>query len=80
MSPKNSHKRIVLNKNQSGQVEYCEACDVVELEIGAVSIRLHAQDLSLFSMLIQEAELRLRYFNMEKTRFESEMVKVGGVH
>jgi hypothetical protein len=80
MSPKNSHKRIVLNKNQSGQVEYCEICDVVELEIGAVSIRLHAQDLSLFSMLIQEAELRLRYYNMEKTRFESEMVKVGGVH
>jgi hypothetical protein len=80
MSPKNTHNRIVLNKNQSGQVEYCEACDVVELEIGPVSVRLHAQDLALFSTLIQEAETRLRFYNMEKTRFETDMLKVGGMH
>jgi hypothetical protein len=80
MSPKNTHNRIVLNKNQSGQVEYCEACDVIELEIGPVSVRLHAQDLALFSTLIQEAETRLRFYNMEKTRFETDMLKVGGMH
>lgn len=80
MSPKNTHKRILLNKNQSGLVEYCEGCEVVEVEIGPVSIRLQAQDLELFSTLIQEADMRLRYYNMEKTRFDRHIVKVRGVH
>ena len=80
MSPKNEHKRILLNKNQSGQVEYCEACDVVEMEVGPVSIRLHAQDLELFSALIQEAEMRLSFYNVEKERYEMGMPKMEGVH
>ncbi len=80
MSEQNKHRRILLNKNQSGIVEYCERCEVIEVEIGPVSIRLQAQDLELFSTLIQEADTRLRYYNMEKARFESEMVKVGGIH
>ncbi len=80
MSQKNEHRRILLNKNQSGLVEYCERCEVVEVEIGPVSIRLQAQDLALFSTLIQEADSRLRYYNMEKARFEADVVKVGGIH
>jgi len=80
MSQKSEHRRILLNKNQSGLVEYCERCEVVEVEIGPVSIRLQAQDLELFSNLIQEADSRLRYYNMEKARFKSDLVKVGGIH
>lgn len=53
---------------------------MVELEIGPVSLRLHAQDLELFSELVQDAELRLRYYKTEKEKFETEMVKVGGIH
>lgn len=80
MSPKNAHQRILLNKNQSGQVEYCEACNVVEMEVGPVSIRLHAQDLALFSALIQEAEMRLDYYKLEKAEFAVGAVKMEGVH
>ena len=80
MSPKNMHKRILLNKNQSGQVEYCEACDVVEMEIGPVSIRLHAKDLEQFSQLIKEAEMRLGFYKDEKPRFEIGNLKMEGVH
>lgn len=84
MNPKNAHNRILLNKNPSGQVAFCEGCDAVdlevELEVGAVSLRLHAQDLSLFSALVQEAETRLRYYRVEKAHFDTEMVKMGGMH
>ena len=80
MSQKNEHRRILLNKNHSGLVEYCERCEVVEIEIGPVSIRLQAQDLELFSTLIQEADSRLRCYNMEKARFEADVLKVGGIH
>lgn len=80
MNQKNTHKRIQLNQNESGKVEYCEGCDVVELEIGPMSVRLHAQDLPVFSKLIQEAEMHLRYYQTEKKKFETEMVEVGGLH
>lgn len=80
MKPKNTHKRFLLNKNQSGQIDYCEACNVVELEVGPISLRLHAEDLELFSELVQDAELRLRYYKTEKAEFETEMVKLGGIH
>lgn len=80
MNPKNTHKRIVLNQNKSGKVEYCEDCDVVEVEIGPVSVRLHAQDLALFSTLMQEAEMHLRYYKVENTQFETELGEVGNMH
>lgn len=80
MKPKNSHKRIVLNQNKSGKVEYCEGCDVVEMEIGPVSVRLHAKDLSLFSTLLQEAEMHLRYYQLEQTTFTTDMVEIGDMH
>jgi len=80
MNPKNTHKRIQLNQNQSGKVEYCEGCDVIEMEIGPVSLRLHAQDLSLFSTLIQEAEMHLHFLKLEKTKVETDMLEVGGAH
>jgi hypothetical protein len=80
MNTKNTHKRMQLSQNESGKIEYCEGCDVVEMEIGPVSVRLHAQDLALFSTLIQEGEMHLRYYQLEKTKFEAEAIKVGGMH
>ncbi len=80
MNAKNTHKRILLSKNQSGQLEYCEACDVVEIEIGPVSVRLHAQDLQLFSVLIQEAEMHLGYYKSEKSQAEINVLKMEGIH
>lgn len=80
MNPKNTHHRTTLNKNQSGKVEYCEACNLVELEIGPISLRLQVQDFGLFSELIQHAELQLRYYKTEEEKFETKMVKVGGIH
>lgn len=80
MSPKSEHKRIQLNKNESGQIDYCEDCDVVELAIGAVSVRLHAADLQLFSALVREAVIRLDYYNLDKVEYLNGHMKVGGIH
>ncbi len=80
MNRKNTHKRILLSKNQSGQLEYCETCDVVEIEIGPVSVRLHAHDLELFSALVQEAQMHLGYYKSEKSQAEMRLLKMEGVH
>ncbi len=80
MDSKNEYKRLLLSKNLSGRVEFCQTCNVVEFELGAISLRLHADDMQLFSQLIQEAEMRLRYCKVDKANFEDETLKTSGIH
>lgn len=70
MSPKNQHLRILLAKNESGSIAFCESCDVVELEIGAISVRIDAQSLEALSGLFKDANIRLNYYCSEKASFE----------
>ena len=66
MSPKNQHARILLAKNTSGSIAFCEACDVVEMEIGAISLRIDAESLEALSTLLKDADVRLSYYRLEK--------------
>lgn len=76
MGPKNEHKRVLLNRNQSGQVDYCDGCEVVEIAVGPVSVRLHSQDLQLFSTLIQGAVMRLEAYSFDREAFAGDLVDV----
>ncbi|MDO9393761.1 MAG: hypothetical protein Q7T42_07305 [Methylotenera sp.] len=69
MSPKNQHSRILLSKNESGAVGFCEACDVVEMEIGAISLRVDSLSLDLLSRLLNEAAQCLKILKVEKAGF-----------
>lgn len=80
MDEKNKHKRILLNKNPTGQVDYCEACDVIEIALGPLSVRLHAKDLAMFSELVRESEMRLAYYEAEKTSNQMCVAKLEGLH
>ncbi len=68
MNKHKSCKHILLAKNEAGGVSYCERCDVVELEIGAVSLRVNADDLHYVSQLLKDADLCLHYFRLDKDR------------
>lgn len=70
MTPKNQHSRILLAKNESGSIAFCEGCDVVELEIGAISMRIDAQSLGTLRRLFKDADTRLNYYRLEKASFE----------
>ncbi len=70
MSPKNQHSRILLAKNESGSIAFCEGCDVVELEVGAISMRIDAQCLEALRGLFKDADTRLSYYRLEKASFE----------
>ena len=70
MSPKNQHSRVLLAKNENGSIAYCEGCDVVELELGAVSVRVDAESLETLSGLFKDANIRLNYYRLEKANFE----------
>lgn len=66
MTPKNQHSRILLAKNTAGSIAFCEACDVIEMEIGAISLRIDAESLEALSNLLKDADVRLSYYRLEK--------------
>lgn len=66
MNPKNQHTRVLLAKNTAGAIAFCEACDVVEMEIGAMSLRIDAESLAALSSLLKDADIRLNYYRLEK--------------
>lgn len=67
------HPQILLSENQSGSVGYCESCQVVELEIGAISLRVDEQSLEMLSALLKNATYRLNVYKKEKYRFTQDL-------
>ena len=76
MTPKNQHTRILLAKNTAGAIAFCEACDVVEMEIGAISLRIDAESLEALSMLLKDADIRLSYYRLEQASTEKKAQKL----
>ena len=74
MTPKNQHSRVLLAKNLGGTITYCEACDVIEVEMGAISMRIDAPSLEALSALFKDADFRLNYFRLEKSKIEQTQV------
>jgi len=63
------HAHILLSENQSGSVGFCETCNVVELEFGAISLRIDEQSLASLGTLLKDATHRLTVYKNEKHRF-----------
>lgn len=72
-SLQNTHHHILLSKNQSGRIAFCETCDMVELTLGPISVRVNAQDLSLLCELVQVAQTKLSYYRSDKARLDNEL-------
>ena len=66
MQKEESCLRILLAKNAAGRIGFCENCDVAELEIGAISLRITAEDLHIVALLVKDADVRLAYYRLEK--------------
>jgi hypothetical protein len=76
MSKNTACTKVLLAKNDAGRVGYCESCDVVELEIGPVSLRIVAADLPIISQLIKEADANMALYRLEKD-YEQRQLTVG---
>jgi hypothetical protein len=75
MTPKNQHARVLLAKNNAGAIAFCEACDVVEMEIGAISLRIDAESLEALSILLKDANTRLSYYRLEMASAEQKLAQ-----
>jgi len=58
--------KILLAKNEAGSAGYCESCDVVELGIGAISIRIVATDLYYIAQLLKVADTNMAHYHLAK--------------
>ena len=80
MRTKNQHSRVLLSRNEGGAIAYCEGCDVMELEIGAISLRIDSSSLELLSKLMNEATASMKTYQQEKARFTQAMEQNFGLH
>jgi len=55
MKTVNNCKRIVLAGNDGCRVWFCEECQVAEIEVGSLSLRLEAHAFSSLAELLAEA-------------------------
>jgi ABC-type transporter Mla MlaB component len=80
MKPRNQHTRILLSRNEGGAIAFCESCDVLELEIGAVSLRIDSPSLELLCKLMNEAVVSMKTYKQEKARYTQAMQQNFGLH
>jgi ABC-type transporter Mla MlaB component len=80
MKPRSQHTRILLSRNEGGAIAFCESCDVLELEVGAVSLRIDSSSLELLSKLMHEATASMKTYKQEKARFTQAMQQNFGLH
>lgn len=63
------HPHILLAENHAGTASFCDACKVIELEIGAISLRVDESSLALLSELLKVANYRLNVYQKERQKF-----------
>lgn len=62
MATQRNHAKIALSKNDAGTVRYCESCDVLEMDLGTMSVRLDSAMFDALSMLLSEAVKQLSLY------------------
>jgi hypothetical protein len=65
MESSNSCHRIVLAGNSGCRVLYCEECNVAEVEVGALSLRLEMTAFNSLGEMLQEAMNKLTQYRMQ---------------
>ena len=68
MATDNLCHRILLAKNQGCKIIYCEECDVTELEIGAISLRLESESIEHLYAVLKEATSKLAAYKQFKNQ------------
>ena len=67
MKTVNDCKRVVLAGGEGCRVVYCEKCNVAEIEIGAMSLRLENHAFHSVAEMIQEAAARLAIYSANQS-------------
>lgn len=79
MKPSNSCKRVLLAGKDGCRVLFCEDCNVAEVEVGALSLRLEVHAFNTLTEMLQEAARILASFAAVKSQQNMQGL-AGNVH
>jgi hypothetical protein len=69
--------KLILAEGLGVRLIYCKNCDVIELEIGVISLRLNPSHVQQIANVMMKASLRLdRMVNTNSTQLNSENLQV----
>jgi hypothetical protein len=63
----NSCEKIILADSLGVRLIYCSECEVVELELGSISVRLHPSAIQRIANIMMKASLKLDKVEREIT-------------
>ena len=78
MKPSNNCKRVLLAGKDGCRVLFCEDCNVAEVEVGALSLRLEVHAFNTLTEMLQEAARILASFAAVKSQQNQGLA--GNVH
>ena len=68
--------KVILAEGLGVRLIYCKNCDVIELEIGAISLRLNPNHVQQIANVMMKASLRLeRMVNVEMSHNNTQTVQ-----
>lgn len=59
MATQSTHAKIALSKNNAGTIRYCESCDVLEMGLEVISMRLGSAMFEALSSPLAQAVKQL---------------------
>jgi hypothetical protein len=69
--------KLILAKGLGVRLIYCKNCGVIELEVGAISLRLNPSHVQQIANIMMKASLRLdRIVNTNSTPLSSENLQI----
>jgi hypothetical protein len=69
-------EKLILAEGIGVRLIYCKNCDVIELEIGAISLRLEPKHIQQIANVLMRASLRLdRMVNVQNTSISVENIQ-----
>jgi hypothetical protein len=81
MNSTKQHKKVHLSGNDDCCVVFCSACNVLELNLGASTVRISPESLHMLSSTLNHAKVRLA--QMQNTSFvngNAQSVSLKSVH
>lgn len=80
MKSTNNCKRVVLAGNNGCRVWFCEECQVAEVEVGALSLRLELAAFCSLSALLAEASSKIAALGAIKSTQQEFSSGIGNLH
>jgi hypothetical protein len=80
MHSNKQHKKVKLSSNGDCRVVFCPDCGILEIDIGASTIRTNSESLNILSSVVNHAKVRLAQMKNELSITGKSQQRIERVH